>query len=101
MTPPAELTDILPLDWTPTTDFGSQWTATDGPLAYFAAQPPMRRGWTLGVSWHEELCPEYTAIGVTVTDALEQLIRLVVEFRGRNGQLDRLAVLRLAMGVRP
>jgi hypothetical protein len=98
MTPPAELTDILPLDWTPRADEWP-WTATDGTLTYFAKRTYSGQ-WGLGINDDDGHWPTYTNYGGTVTDALEQLIRLVVEFRGRGGKLDRLAVLRLAMGAR-
>lgn len=99
MTPPTELTDILPLDWTPCSHGGWDWIATDGDLTYFAAKPRFRREWGLGVNSADADLPAFTMHKDTATEALEQLIRLVVEFRGRAGKLDRLAVLRLAMGV--
>ena len=98
---PTELTDILPLDWTPCDRAGWTWIATDGKLTFFAAPMRLRRGWGLGIADDGAHLPGYTAHGEVVTIALEQLIRLVVEFRGRSGKLDRLAVLRLAMGVKP
>jgi hypothetical protein len=100
MTPPAELTDILPLDWTPYNRDGWQWIAYSDGLHLYARQT-VRRQWGLGANrlGEGDVTP-LANYGGTVTDALEQLIRLVVEFRGRAGKLDRLAVLRLAMGAR-
>lgn len=100
MTPPTELTDILPLDWTPYGRDGWDWIAYSSGLTLFARQT-VRRQWGLGaqLSGEGDVTP-LANYGSTVTDALEQLIRLVVEFRGRAGKLDRLTVLRLAMGVR-